>query len=45
VVPVARPGHPRVCGRKKTPEGVALLLLQIINNSLVTIDEVGGYMV
>jgi hypothetical protein len=24
---VARPGHPRICGRKKSPEGVELLLL------------------
>jgi hypothetical protein len=27
VAPVARPGHPRVYGSKKSPEGVPLLLL------------------
>jgi hypothetical protein len=27
VPPKARPGHPRACGRKKSPEGVQLLLL------------------
>jgi hypothetical protein len=27
VAPVVRPGHPRVCGRKKSPEGVQLLLI------------------
>jgi hypothetical protein len=32
VAPVARPGHPRVCGREKSPEGVQLLLLFMKRN-------------
>jgi hypothetical protein len=29
VAPVARPGHPRVCGRKKSPEAVPILLVRL----------------
>jgi hypothetical protein len=27
VAPVARPGHPRVCGRKISPQGLPLLYI------------------